>query len=39
MWLSYLRGLVMDATPSAIGGKKEISAMRLHHAMTWLRSA
>jgi len=22
--------------PAAIGGKKEISAMRLHHAMTWL---
>jgi len=34
--MGYLRDLVIDVTPSAIGGKKEISAMRLHHAMTWL---
>ncbi len=28
----------MEATPSAMGGKKEISAMRLHQAITWFRS-
>jgi hypothetical protein len=34
----YLREVLIDETPSITGGRNEISAIRLHHDITWLSS-